>query len=68
MVICTLCVLLCLQALNSENKVLVVNTLCNAVMAYCAKWQIKRAEKLAVYCVQFARYLQPTDFYLLNCL
>ncbi|KAL4236094.1 hypothetical protein ACF0H5_004480 [Mactra antiquata] len=44
-----------LKEMKASDKALIVNTLCNAVMTYCAKWQVKRAEKLAIYAVQFAK-------------
>jgi len=40
---------------KETDKPTVLNTLCNAVMTYCARWQVKRAEKLAIYAIQFAK-------------
>ncbi|XP_053395005.1 amyloid protein-binding protein 2-like isoform X3 [Mercenaria mercenaria] len=45
-----------LKEVKPSDKIVLINTLCNAVMAYCAKWQIKRAEKLAIYTVQLAKH------------
>ncbi|XP_052277538.1 uncharacterized protein LOC127876389 isoform X2 [Dreissena polymorpha] len=45
-----------LKAIQETDKVVVVNTLCNAVMAFCARWQVKKAEKLAIYATQFAHH------------
>ncbi|XP_052776013.1 uncharacterized protein LOC128213938 isoform X2 [Mya arenaria] len=44
-----------LKTVNEDESRVVVNTLCNAVMSHCARWQVKKAEKLAVYAVQFAK-------------
>lgn len=45
-----------LKEVRSSDKAVVIHTLCNAVMTYSARWQIKRAETLAVYAVQFAKH------------
>ncbi|KAJ8305717.1 hypothetical protein KUTeg_016262 [Tegillarca granosa] len=34
-----------------------INTLCNAVISYCAKWMIKKAEQLAIFTVRKAAQL-----------
>lgn len=39
-----------------ESPADAVNALCAAVMAYCARWSVKRAETLAIQAVQQARY------------
>lgn len=45
-----------LKEITAADKTVVINILCNAVMTYSARWQVKRAEKLAVYAVQLARH------------
>jgi len=52
------------QAIGSEDPVVAVETMTNAVMTFCARWQVKKAERLAVYTVQFAKYDGP--YYMLN--
>ncbi|GFN93231.1 amyloid protein-binding protein 2 [Plakobranchus ocellatus] len=45
-----------LKEVDSEDPAAVVRTLCVAVNAYCSQWLVRKAEELAVYVVQYARY------------
>ncbi|OWF36041.1 amyloid protein-binding protein 2-like [Mizuhopecten yessoensis] len=44
-----------LKEVQETDTVNVINILCTAVVAYSAKWQVKRAEQLAIHAVQQAR-------------
>ncbi|XP_060082100.1 amyloid protein-binding protein 2-like [Ylistrum balloti] len=44
-----------LKEVGETDSVNVINILCTAVIAYCSKWQVKRAETLAIQVVQQAR-------------
>ncbi|XP_041359088.1 amyloid protein-binding protein 2-like [Gigantopelta aegis] len=44
-----------LLEVQDTNWVQIIHTLCTATMAYTSRWQVKRAEMLAVHCVQLAR-------------
>ncbi|XP_067661147.1 uncharacterized protein [Haliotis asinina] len=44
-----------LKEVEADNTPQVIECLCNAVMVCCAKWQVNKAEMLAVQAVQMAR-------------
>ena len=46
-----------------ESPADAVNALCAAVMAYCARWSVKRAETLAIQAVQQARYCIQVEIF-----
>lgn len=46
-----------------ESPADAVNALCAAVMAYCARWSVKRAETLAIQAVQQARYFIQVEIF-----
>ncbi|XP_059177600.1 uncharacterized protein LOC131956962 isoform X2 [Physella acuta] len=45
-----------LKEVDPEEPAAVVRALCVAVDSYCAQWLVKKAELIAVYLVQYARY------------
>ncbi|CAH1775459.1 unnamed protein product [Owenia fusiformis] len=50
-----------MQEVEEDNEETIMNTLFNATQAYCAKWNTKKAEELAIHTVQQAKSMYGTN-------